>query len=178
MPIEGIKMSLIHSLPPPHPLMSLTFGDSLLKLGWWPSATKDTKANKSSSFQHLPRPKGLPTRPPHHTIPCEDGSLALFLFSPSVYSPQRTPPPRLTKHLFSHVQVKKRPSFPLFDKGRLKPRWGLPAKMPGTRQGCPPLPPLHFPPALGFILPLLLLSFLLLVLPSCGGHSLSVPSPL
>lgn len=115
---------------------------SLLKLGWWPSATKDTKANKSSSFQHLPSPKGLPTPHPRHPIPCEDGSLALFLFSASLHSPQLTPPPRLTKHLFSHVQVKKRPSFPLFDKRRLKPRWGLPAKMPGTRQGCPPLPPL------------------------------------
>lgn len=97
-------------------------------------------------------------------------------FSISPYSPTETPP-WLTKRLLSHAQVKKRPSFPLFDKSRLKPRWGLPAEMPGTRQGCL-LSLFYYSPAFWFIHALLSLSFLLLILPSCGGHSLSSPPTL
>ena len=101
-------------------------------------------------------------------------------FSIRPYSSTNTsrplPPIGLTKRLLSHAQVKKRPSFPLFDKSRLKPRWGLPAEMPGTRQGCP-LSSVYSPPpfASWVIHPLLMLSFLVLILPSCAGHSLSLP---
>lgn len=60
---------------------------SLLNLGWWPSATKDTKANKSSSFQHLPSPNGLPTTPPLVKM----GPWLYSSFSISPYSPIDTP---------------------------------------------------------------------------------------
>lgn len=88
MPIEGIKMSLLRRAALPLPLLPPCLLPrvplSLLKLGWWPSATEDTKANKSSPFQHLPGPKGLPAHP-RRPIPCEDGSLAFFLFQhPSI----------------------------------------------------------------------------------------------
>lgn len=144
MPIEGIKMSLIHSCPPPPPPplhVSYTQSLSLLDLGWWPSATKDTKANKSSSFQHLSSPKELPTAATPPLVKMGPRLYSSFSILPHTHTPPLTPPPRLTKRLLSRAQVKKRPSFPLFDKSRLKPRWGLPAEMPGTLQGCPHLPP-------------------------------------
>lgn len=92
MPIEGIKMSLICSCPPPPPVpmsLNLSHSLSLLKLGWWPSATKDTKANKSSSFQHLSNPKGLPT--PTTPSLVKMGPWLYSSFSISPYSPTDTP---------------------------------------------------------------------------------------
>lgn len=179
MPIEGIKMSLTHSCPPPPPPapsaphVSYSQSLSLLNLGRWPSATKDTKANKSSSFQHLPSPKGLPTT----------ATPSLVKMGPWLYSSFSIPPysPTDTPSLNDKTSIVPCPSeeetlFSPLDKSRLKPRWGLPAEMPGTRQGCP-LSPFHFSPAFWFIHPLVSLSFLLLILPSCGGHSLSSPPP-
>lgn len=139
-------MSLIHSHPPlppsPSPLMSLTFSDSPSHSSNWDGGQvppRTLRLINHPRFNICPVPKA----PPAHITPSLV-KMGPWLYSsfqhPSILS-QLTPPPRLTKHLFSHVQVKKRPSFPLFDKRRLKPRWRLPAKMPGTRQGCPPPPP-------------------------------------
>lgn len=71
--------------------MSLTLSHSLslLNLGWWPSATKDTEANKSSSFQHLPSPKGLPTATTPPLV--KMGPWLYSSFSISPYSPTDTP---------------------------------------------------------------------------------------
>lgn len=134
--------------------MSLTFGDSTSHSSNWDGGQvppRTLRLINHRRFNICPVPKGCPRPPtpplPHHPLwRWVLGFIPLFSI---VHSPQPTPPPQLTKHLFSHVQVKKRPSFPLFDKSRLKPRWGLPAKMPGTRQGCPSLPPYTFLPPSG-----------------------------
>ena len=132
------------ALLPLSPHVSQSLSLSLLNLGWWPSATKDTKANKSSSFQHLSSPNGLPTAvtPPLVKM----GPWLYSSFSIPPYSPRDTPP-RQTKHLLFLVQVKKRPSFPLFDKRRLKPRWDCQPRCLGPGRGAPSPPSTFLPPS-------------------------------
>lgn len=148
MPIEGIKMSLIHSCPPP-PLfpMSLTHSHSLslLKLGWWPSATKNTKANKSSSFQHLPSPKGLPT--PTTPSPVKMGPWLYSSFSIPPYSPHWLPLPDW-QNIYSLMSKWRRdPLFPCLTKAVWSQDGDCQPRCLGPGRGAPSPPYTFLPPS-------------------------------
>lgn len=167
MPIEGIKMSLIHSCPPPPPIPYVSYSVTLSHSWIWDGGQVPPRTLRLINHPHFnicPVPNVCPP-PPH---PLWRWVLGFIPLSASLHTPPLTPPPWPTKHLLSHAQVKKRPSFPFYDKSRLKPRWGLPAEMPGSRQGCL-LSPLYFSPAFWFIHPLVSLSFFIFNTPLLWG---------
>lgn len=162
MPKDGIKMSLVHVFLLQSPSLSL------LNLGWWPSATENTQANKSSSFQHLSGPNWLPTATTPTLV-----KMGLWLYSSfgiHPYSPE-TPFPDGQNIFCPMPKWRRDPLSPPWQKTS-EAKMGLPAEMPGTQQGCP-LAPFYFSPALCFIHPSLLLSFYILNTPLLWGHSLS-----